>query len=196
MIGIAMVIAWLGYSADFWGYSLIKGWNLSFKDLMSPTAYYKGTWPPPVAGNTVVLPDGTSSSLISTADYQTSNASSSTSGNSPQSSAPGATKNGIQNYDAIQAAVQKIKPEWATGQQWDCLVSVIKRESGGRLTAQNPSSNAYGIAQFINGPSEYATYGGNSVTVLGQMTAMIAYITVRYGTPCGAWNSELTRGYY
>lgn len=75
-------------------------------------------------------------------------------------------------------------------------LQVILRESGGSLTAQNPTSNAYGIAQFINGPSEYATYGGDSTTVSGQITAMANYIEQRYGSPSAALNMENTNGYY
>ena len=69
-------------------------------------------------------------------------------------------------------------------------LGVIAKESGGRLDAQNPSSNAYGIAQFINGPSEYAQYGGNATTVQGQLTAMANYIQERYGTPSAALAHE------
>lgn len=84
---------------------------------------------------------------------------------------------------------------WGAGQVQDWL-NVIARESGGSMTARNPGSGAYGIAQFINGPGEYAQYGGNVGTMSGQLAAMANYIRGRYGTPAGAWNSELTRGWY
>lgn len=73
---------------------------------------------------------------------------------------------------------------------------VIARESGGNMTAQNPHSNAYGIAQFINGPGEYATYGGDVNTLSGQVTAMANYIRQRYGTPSNAWAHEQAVGWY
>jgi hypothetical protein len=75
-------------------------------------------------------------------------------------------------------------------------LQVIARESGGSMTAQNPSSSAYGIAQFINGAGEYYTYGGNPNTLVGQLVAMANYIKQRYGTPSAAWGNELSAGYY
>ncbi len=70
------------------------------------------------------------------------------------------------------------------------------REAGFSLTAQNPTSGAYGMAQFINGPSEYAQYGGNSTTAAGQAVAMVNYIAQRYGTPAAAWAHEQAFGWY
>ena len=57
---------------------------------------------------------------------------------------------------------------------WD---KVIMRESGGSMTARNSSSGAYGIAQFIQGPSEYYEWGGNPNTLQGQLIAMANYIS-------------------
>lgn len=83
-----------------------------------------------------------------------------------------------------------------TGSQISDWMGVINKESGGRLTAQNPTSNAYGIAQFINGPSEYYSYGGNPNTTQGQLTAMANYIKQRYGTPSAALAHENSAGWY
>lgn len=83
-----------------------------------------------------------------------------------------------------------------TGAMWDALYNVEMREAGFNLRARNPSSGAYGLAQFINGPGEYAQYGGNANTAAGQIIAMLRYIMERYGNPEAAWVSELTRGYY
>jgi cell wall-associated NlpC family hydrolase len=85
---------------------------------------------------------------------------------------------------------------WSTGQQWSDFVKVENREAGWNLNAQNPSSSAFGVAQFINGASEYYSYGGNPNTPQGQFTAMFNYIKQRYGSPAGAWQSETTRGFY
>jgi hypothetical protein len=52
------------------------------------------------------------------------------------------------------------------------------------------------MAQFINGPSEYALYGGNSTTAAGQAVAMVNYIKSRYGTPANAWAHEQQFGWY
>jgi hypothetical protein len=89
----------------------------------------------------------------------------------------------------------------AAGKGWGASevtawLQVISRESGGNPTAKNPSSGAYGIAQFINGPGEYAQYGGDVNTVAGQLTAMANYIHQRYGTPSAAWAHEQQFGWY
>lgn len=78
-------------------------------------------------------------------------------------------------------------------QDW---VNVEEREAGFSLTATNPTSGAYGMAQFILGPSEYYTYGGNPNTYAGQAIAMANYIRQRYGTPAGAWAHEQAFNWY
>jgi hypothetical protein len=83
-----------------------------------------------------------------------------------------------------------------TGAQWNALNAVEMAEAGYNLNAKNPSSGAYGLAQFINGPSEYAQYGGNATTVGGQITAMLNYIAQRYGTPAAAWAHEQAFHWY
>lgn len=83
-----------------------------------------------------------------------------------------------------------------TGAQWTYLNDVVMRESGWNMSAQNPTSSAFGIAQFINGPSEYAQYGGSVNSAAGQITALINYIAQRYGTPAAAWAHEMSAGWY
>jgi len=73
---------------------------------------------------------------------------------------------------------------------------VIVSESNGTLTDKNPGSGAYGIAQFINGPGEYYTYGGNPNTLTGQLTAMANYIAQRYGNPSAAWAFHQAHNWY
>lgn len=79
---------------------------------------------------------------------------------------------------------------------FDDWVNVENAEAGFSLTATNPSSGAYGMAQFINGPSEYYTYGGNPYTYIGQAVAMANYIIQRYGNPAGAWAHEQSMHWY
>jgi hypothetical protein len=102
---------------------------------------------------------------------------------------------------ATPAAVTAMVKKLAASQGWDAAQiadwqKVIMQESGGSTTAKNASSGAYGIAQFINGPSEYAQYGGNSTSVSGQLTAMMNYIKERYGTPSKAEGHELSSHWY
>jgi hypothetical protein len=58
MLVIGFGLGWLGYGLAFWGYSMVKGYNLSFSDVFSPGSYYKGTWPPALAPDTVLIPNG------------------------------------------------------------------------------------------------------------------------------------------
>jgi hypothetical protein len=70
------------------------------------------------------------------------------------------------------------------------------REAGYSLTARNPSSGAYGMAQFINGPGEYFQYGGNPSTAAGQLIGMFNYIRQRYGNPVAAAAHERSFNWY
>ena len=93
------------------------------------------------------------------------------------------------------AAVARALFPWPAS-MWPAFNAVEMREAGYNLTAQNPTSNAYGVAQFINGPSEYFQWGGNPFSAAGQFTAMFNYIRSRYGNPLGAWAHELAFGWY
>jgi len=74
-----------------------------------------------------------------------------------------------------------------TGALWNDVAFVASREDATwSLTAKNPTSPAYGIAQFINGPSEYYQYGGNPNTAAGQITGFFNYMQQRYHGPAGA----------
>jgi hypothetical protein len=95
-----------------------------------------------------------------------------------------------------QAYAQSILGRFGWAGQWPALNAVAMAESGWSLTARNPSSGAYGIAQFINGPGEYYQYGGNPNTVAGQVTAFFNYIRQRYGSPDAAWAHESRYHWY
>ena len=104
---------------------------------------------------------------------------------------------GVSNASGVAALKSAAaKHGWTSAAEWAALNNVEMREAGYSLTATNPSSGAYGMAQFINGPSEYAQYGGNSTTYAGQATAMANYIAQRYGDPIAAWAHEQAYGWY
>lgn len=94
-----------------------------------------------------------------------------------------------------QLMIQMAQARGYSASQIQSLIQVENREAGFNLTAQNPSSGAYGLAQFIDGPSEYAQYGGD-LSASGQITAMLNYISQRYGTSDSAWAHELAYGWY
>lgn len=64
------------------------------------------------------------------------------------------------------------------------------------LTAQNPTSPAYGLAQGITGPKWYYGEGGNPNTIVGQLIAMANYMKGRYVNPIAALAHEHSHGWY
>jgi uncharacterized protein YabE (DUF348 family) len=80
--------------------------------------------------------------------------------------------------------------------QFACLVSLWERESGWRVNAHNRSSGAYGIPQALPG-SKMASAGADWETnPATQIKWGLGYISGRYSTPCGAWDSFLNKGWY
>lgn len=84
---------------------------------------------------------------------------------------------------------------WGSGAEWDALVKLINSESGFSNTAQNPSSSAYGIFQFLDG-----TWSGYGVAKTSDPTkqtqAGLKYIKARYGDPVKAWSFKQSHNWY
>lgn len=84
---------------------------------------------------------------------------------------------------------------WSTGTQWSDLNSLIMAESGWCNVAQNPTSTAFGIGQFLN--TTWATVGGQKTSnATVQIKLTLAYIKARYGSPQQAWAFHLANGWY
>jgi hypothetical protein len=82
-----------------------------------------------------------------------------------------------------------------TGSQWDALNKLVMSESGWSNTAQNPTSTAYGIGQFLD--STWATVGAQKTSDPGaQIAAMLSYIRQRYGDPISAWAFKQSHNWY
>jgi hypothetical protein len=84
---------------------------------------------------------------------------------------------------------------WGEG-EYDCLVSLWKKESGWNIYAYNAGSGAYGIPQALPGSkmaSAGADWADNPAT---QITWGLGYISARYQTPCGAWGTSQAKGWY
>lgn len=80
--------------------------------------------------------------------------------------------------------------------QYQCLSSVVTRESGWNPRATNPSSGAYGLFQALPA-SKMASAGSDWRTnPLTQMRWGLSYMESRYGSPCGAWNFWQKNGWY
>ena len=127
-------------------------------------------------------------------DVKTGLASSSSGTTAASSSLPsGGKTHGLVSIAALTAIAKQHHWTAVDVQAW---MKVIMLESNGTLTDTNPSSGAYGIAQFIKGPSEYYTYGGDPNTLTGQLVAMANYIAQRYGNPQNALAFHLANNYY
>jgi hypothetical protein len=60
MLPVGMLLTWAGYSVSLWGWCLIRGYNVTLGQLMSPTHPYgsgKGqAWPPPLMSPNQIFP--------------------------------------------------------------------------------------------------------------------------------------------
>ena len=99
------------------------------------------------------------------------------------------------NPRGIAASMAASRYGWGAD-QFSCLDALWTRESGWNPRATNPSSGAYGIPQALPG-SKMSAYGADWRTnPATQIEWGLAYIDGRYGTPCGAWSTFQSRGWY
>lgn len=71
--------------------------------------------------------------------------------------------------------------------QFGCLDQLWTSESQWQVTADNPTSSAYGIPQALPG-SKMASAGADWQTnPRTQISWGLSYIEASYGSPCGAW---------
>jgi hypothetical protein len=95
------------------------------------------------------------------------------------------------------AAAQAYARSAIAGYGWDssqdtCLVELWTQESGWRANALNVSSGAYGIPQALPA-DKMATAGADWRTNADtQINWGLAYIKDAYGSPCAAWNHEMS----
>lgn len=114
---------------------------------------------------------------------------------------PGNTGAGSSSAAANQAMARNIisvMPQyrgWNSGSEWASLLSLWNQESGWNNTAQNPTSTAYGIAQFLNTTWAGTGYSKTSDPAT-QIKAGLQYIRQRYGDPNGAWAHERANNWY
>ncbi|WP_245797834.1 lytic transglycosylase domain-containing protein [Mangrovactinospora gilvigrisea] len=91
-----------------------------------------------------------------------------------------------------QAIAQKIVPAG----QWDAFNAIITKESGWDVSATNPSTGAYGLAQALPG-SKMASAGSDWKTnPATQIKWALTYMNERYGSPQAAWTHEQSNGWY
>ena len=103
------------------------------------------------------------------------------------------------DYDSsprgIAQAMMSERYGWSAG-EFSCLSALWERESSWDVHASNATSGAYGIPQALPG-GKMSGYGSdwesNPVT---QIQWGLAYIRDSYGTPCGAWSTFQSKGWY
>ena len=95
-----------------------------------------------------------------------------------------------------QIAEQMLSQFGWSSSQFSCLQPLWQQESGWDVTAENPSSGAYGIPQALPG-SKMASAGADWQTdAATQIRWGLTYIQGDYGSPCGAWAHEEADGWY
>ena len=81
------------------------------------------------------------------------------------------------------------------GQYWGQFNELVRRESSWNPTAQNPTSTAYGLGQFLD--STWATVGGRKTSDPRlQLQYMMRYIAQRYGDPSAALGFHNRNNWY
>jgi len=212
VVWLGFGIVWAGYAVGMWGYSLVRGYNLSGKQIISPVGFYAGSWPPDggkPAANTVIIPAGTKGTSGKTSiELTLANAPPGTGTTASGGPAPSQSA-GVASKATIRA--EAAKRGWGAGGQWNALTHLINGESGGNPTIRNTSSGALGIAQALgHGTScragslgnEYGPQYGlscadarkaNSGDARQQTRWMMGYIKSRYGSPVNAWNTWQSR---
>jgi hypothetical protein len=61
-----MLLVWAGYATGLWGYCLVRGYDLTLGDLMSPLHPYSGPWPPPQIPDGQFMPGGKAKAAAAT----------------------------------------------------------------------------------------------------------------------------------
>ena len=104
----------------------------------------------------------------------------------PKSASSAAPKGSFKDY-----AMAKV----GSAEQFSCLEKLWGKESGWNPNAQNPTSTAYGIPQFLD--STWKSTGiAKTSDGYRQIDAGLIYIENRYGSPCGAWAHSQSTGWY
>jgi len=84
---------------------------------------------------------------------------------------------------------------WSSS-QFSCLEPLWEHESGWSVTAENPSSGAYGIPQALSGSLMASSGPDWQNDAATQIRWGLTYIQGRYGSPCGAWAHEEADNWY
>lgn len=99
----------------------------------------------------------------------------------------------------LKAQVRNAAKQYGwTGGEWRALNELINRESSWNPSAQNPTSTAWGLFQFLDmhwGPGKYLPRGRSS-SVAEQIAGGLRYIRDRYGRPSAAISHHNRMNWY
>lgn len=85
---------------------------------------------------------------------------------------------------------------WTLSDMANCLEPLWAKESGWNHLAANKNSDAYGIPQALPG-DKMAKFGDDWRTnPATQIKWGLSYIESRYGSPCNAWSTFKSKGWY
>ena len=98
---------------------------------------------------------------------------------------------------AIKEQVRSIASQhgWGDGEQWEALQWIIQKESSWNPNAQNKTSTAYGLFQWLDGTRK-AYNCQKTADVAIQTQCGIKYIKARYGDPIEAKKFHQAKGWY
>lgn len=106
-------------------------------------------------------------------------------------------KEAKKDLTAIQKQVQSIAKEynWGEGKQWEALSWIIHKESSWNPNAQNKTSTAYGLFQWLDATRQNYNCP-KTADVEIQTRCGIKYIKARYQVPTNAVDFHKKKGYY
>jgi len=114
-------------------------------------------------------------------------------GSSGTSGSTGSHTGGKSNRAVVKGVAKHYG--WNTGAQWADLVALVNSESHFNNSAQNPTSTAYGMFQFLD--ATWKNYGFKKTSDPHQQAvAGLTYIKSRYGDPAKAWSYHKKHGSY
>ncbi|WP_380281525.1 transglycosylase SLT domain-containing protein [Kitasatospora purpeofusca] len=103
---------------------------------------------------------------------------------------------GLVPATASAATPQTIAAQIVPANQLNSFSQIIAHESSWNVTATNPSSGAYGLAQALPG-SKMASHGSDWKTnPTTQIRWALDYMNDRYGSPNNAWAFWQTHHWY
>jgi hypothetical protein len=104
---------------------------------------------------------------------------------------------GCGQYTGNQLIACQLLPSFGFAtSEMSALVPMWNRESGWNVSAQNPSSGAYGIPQALPGDKMATVAADWRTNPATQIKWGLGYIRDRYGTPSAAWAFWQANGWY